>query len=167
MRSEYNKDVCIRRFSEADIPTILNLVTQIVSRENLKESAHIQFSSEIANPDHGGIRFVATVDGIVVGTMGCALGPIPSRLALWADWLIVDSDHQRCGIATLLYAEIEKYAFELGKRFLCLDIGNIDKERAAYLFHLSNGFQVIGQLPDYWGDYEHLNIMAKFLASRE
>lgn len=167
MRSEYNKDICIRRFDESDIPALLNLVAQIASSEDLTEIAHIQFSSELADPHHEGSRFVATVDEIVVGTMGCARGPIPSRQALWADWLIVDSDYRRLGIASLLYSTIEKYAFERGKRYLCLDIGNIDKERAAYLFHLNNGFQIIGQLPDYWCDYEHLNIMAKSLTSRK
>ncbi|MEJ8867554.1 GNAT family N-acetyltransferase [Pseudomonas jessenii] len=167
MSSEYKKNICIRPFNESDIPEMLNLVDQIVSLEDLTKSACIQFASELTDTTHEGIRFVAIADGIVVGTMGCALGPIPSKQALWADWLIVDSDYRRDGIASLLYSKIESYAFECGKRYLCLDIGNIDKERAAYQFHLSNGFQVVGQLPDYWGDCEHLNIMAKFLPSRK
>ncbi|MNC27112.1 Acetyltransferase (GNAT) family protein [compost metagenome] len=167
MSSEYKKDIYIRPFNEFDMPAILNLVAQIASLEDLTRSARIQFTSELTDTTHEGIRFVAIVDGLVVGTMGCALGPIPSRQALWADWLIVDSDYRRDGIASLLYSKIESYAFERGKRYLCLDIGNIDKERAAYKFHLSNGFQVVGQLPDYWGDCEHLNIMAKFLPSRK
>ncbi|MCW8276873.1 GNAT family N-acetyltransferase [Pseudomonas sp. PCH199] len=167
MRSEYNKDIYIRHFNESDIPALLDLVAQIASSEDLTESAHIQFSNELANHDHEGSRFVATVDGIIVGTLGCAPGPIPSTQALWADWLIVDRDYRRYGIATLLYSLIEKYALERGKRYLCLDIGNIDQERAAYLFHLRNGFQIVGQLPDYWGDHEHLNIMAKYLTSRK
>jgi GNAT superfamily N-acetyltransferase len=166
MRGKYQKDIYIRPFNESDIPALLNLVAQIASVEDLTESARIQFSSELTNTALEGVRFVAIVDGVVVGTMGCALGPFPSRQALWADWLIVDS-HYRCrGIASMLYLKVEKYAFQRGKRYLCLDIGNIDKERAAYQFHLGNGFKVVGQLPDYWGDYEHLNIMAKFLTLR-
>ncbi|ENM5772126.1 GNAT family N-acetyltransferase [Vibrio mimicus] len=166
MRSEHAKNVYIRSFNESDVPALLTLVAQIVSSEDLTKSAHIQFYDELANPAFDGCRFVAIVDGMVVGTMGCTPGPIPSKQVLWADWLIVDINYRRFGIASLLYTEIEKYAIERGKRYLCLDIGNIDRERAAYLFHLSNGFQLVGQLPDYWGDYEHLNIMAKFLVSR-
>ncbi|MNO87850.1 Acetyltransferase (GNAT) family protein [compost metagenome] len=167
MRSKYDNGVCIRSFNDSDMPALLNLVAQIASIEDLTESAYIQFSSELTNTDHEGIRFVATVKGVVVGTMGCSLGPIPSRQVLWADWLIVDSDYRRRGIASMIYMELEKYAFERSKRYLCLDIGNIDKERAAYQFHLGNGFQIVGKIPDYWGDYEHLNIMAKFLPPRK
>ena len=167
MRSEHTKNIYIRHFNESDMPALLNLVAQITSLEDLTKSARIQFSSELTSTDHEGVRFVAIVDGIVVGTMGCTLGPIPSTQALWADWLIVDENYRRHGIASMLYLKIEKYALECGKRYLCLDIGNIDKERAAYQFHLGNGFQIVAQLPDYWGDYEHLNIMAKSLTSRE
>lgn len=81
--------------------------------------------------------------------------------------MIVDSQYRRYGVASLLYDEIEKYALANEKTWLCLDIGNIDKERAAYRFHLRNGFQIVGQLPDYWGELEHLNIMAKSLTSKE
>lgn len=167
MRSEYRKEICIRHFNESDIPALLDLVAQIASSEDLAESARIQFSNELVNHDHEGIRFVATVDGVVVGTLGCTSGPIPSMQALWADWLIVDSGYRRYGIASLLYSKIEEYACEQGRRYLCLDIGNIDQERAAYMFHLGNGFQIVGQLPDYWGDLEHLNIMAKYLTPRK
>ena len=167
MSVEYKKDVHIRPFNESDMSAVLNLVAQIASLEDLTKSACIQFISELTDTAHEGIRFVAIVDGVVVGTMGCALGPIPSKQVLWADWLIVDSNYRRDGIASLLYSKIENYAFERGKRYLCLDIGNIDRERAAYQFHLANGFQIVGQLPDYWGDCEHLNIMAQFLTSRK
>lgn len=167
MKTECNKGVCIRRFKESDMPALLALVSQIISSEDLTQSANTQFSGELNNPNHDGGRFVATLDGTVVGTMGCAPGPIPSKQVLWADWLIVESEYRRYGIASLLYTEIEKYALELGKSYLCLDIGNIDRERAAYLFHLRNGFQIVGQLPDYWGEFDHLNIMAKSLTSRD
>ncbi len=92
---------------------------------------------------------------------------MPSKHALWADWLIVDRRYRRCGIAYQLYMEVEKFAVNLDKRYLCLDVGNIDSERAAYLFHRRNGFHIVGKIPDYWGDREHLHIMAKYLISRE
>ncbi|QQZ39507.1 GNAT family N-acetyltransferase [Pseudomonas sp. SK3(2021)] len=167
MNSESGKDIYIRRFKESDVPALLRLVSQIASAEDLTQSASAQFYGELENPDHEGGRFVATQGSMVIGTMGCTAGPIPSKQVLWADWLIVDNEYRRYGIASLLYAEIEKYALEQGKRYLCLDIGNIDRERAAYLFHLRNGFQIVGQLPDYWGEFEHLNIMAKLLNSRD
>ncbi|AOJ02173.1 hypothetical protein WS70_10315 [Burkholderia mayonis] len=80
--------------------------------------------------------------------------------------MIVDRDYRRRDIASLLYAEIEAFARSLEKNHMCLDIGNIDRERAAYVFHLRNGFQIVGQIPDYWGKFEHLNIMAKCLISQ-
>lgn len=95
--------------------------------------------------------------------MGCGPGPIPSRKALWADWLVVDRSYRRRNVASLLYAKVEEFALDLRKNYLCLDIGNIDNERAAYNFHIRNGFQLIGQIPDYWGKSEHLNIMVKHL----
>jgi len=167
MENELDRDICIRRFTKSDMPTVLALVAQIASGEDLTESAGQQFANELDDPKHEGGRFVAAIGDMVIGTMGCAAGLIPSKHVLWADWLIVDSEFRRCGVASLLYAEIEKYALEHKKTWLCLDIGNIDRERAAYRFHLRNGFHIVGQLPDYWGDFEHLNIMAKSLISKD
>ncbi|PYC06701.1 hypothetical protein DMX04_02400 [Pseudomonas koreensis] len=167
MPNEPVTKIRLRRFAKADMEAVLGLVAQIASGEDLTESAGQQFANELANPQFEGGRFVATVDGRVIGTMGCAAGPIPSKYVLWADWLIVDSQYRRYGVASLLYDEIEKYALANERTWLCLDIGNIDKERAAYRFHLRNGFQIVGQLPDYWGELEHLNIMAKSLISKE
>lgn len=163
MKNELVQDIYIRQFTKADMPAVLLLVAQIASGEDLSESAGQQFANELDEPNYEGARFVAALGDRVIGTMGCAAGLIPSKHVLWADWLIVDSEYRRYGVASLLYVEIEKYALEHGKS---LDIGNIDRERAAYRFHLRNGFQIVGQLPDYWGDFEHLNIMAKSLISK-
>lgn len=166
MRNKVDGGVLIRRLKACDIPAVLALVAQIASGEDLAESAGQQFLTELDDPKYEGVRFVAVLDDMVIGTMGCAAGPIPSKYVLWADWLIVGGEYRQYGIASLLYAEIERYALEHGKTWLCLDIGNIDSERAAYRFHLKNGFQIVGQLPDYWGEFEHLNIMAKSLISK-
>lgn len=167
MENELDQDICIRRFIKSDMSAVLALVAQIGSSEDLTESAGEQFARELADPNHEGDRFIAALGNVVIGTMGCAPGPIPSKHVLWADWLIVDSEYRRYGVASLLYDEIEKFALEHEKSWLCLDIGNIDRERAAYRFHLRNGFQIVGQLPDYWGEFEHLNIMAKSLKSKD
>lgn len=156
-------DVLIRPFTASDMTQALELVAQIRSQDDLMQSAHAQFSAELGRPHEGQVRLVATFKGTVVGTMGAGPGPWPSSQTLWADWLVVDADYRQRGIATLLYAQIEAHALRQGKAYLCLDIGNIDSERAAYLFHQRNGFQVVGQIPDYWGTSEHLHIMAKYL----
>ncbi|MBS9432657.1 GNAT family N-acetyltransferase [Photorhabdus hainanensis] len=157
--------ILIRRFNISDMEAILKLIAQIGSEDDLTQPASIQFIRELENPHQEEIRFVATEGEVVIGTMGCSLGAIPSKYVLWADWLVVDQNYRRYGVASLLYREIEAFALSLRKKYLCLDIGNIDKERAAYLFHLRNGFQIVGQIPDYWGKSEHLNIMAKYLIS--
>ncbi|WP_350307414.1 MULTISPECIES: GNAT family N-acetyltransferase [Photorhabdus] len=155
----------IRRFNVSDMEDVLKLISQIESTDDLVQSARTQFMRELDNPHYEEARFIATEGDLLIGTMGCGLGSIPSKHALWADWLVVDQSYRRYGIASLLYDEIEAFALSLEKKYLCLDIGNIDKERAAYLFHLRNGFQIVGQIPDYWGKSEHLNIMAKHLIS--
>lgn len=165
MLGETSGDVLIRDFVVSDMTQTLELVTQIRSEDDLVQSAHAQFSAELKRPHDGRIRLVATLKGAVVGTMGAGPGPWPSPHVLWADWLVVDADYRQRGIATLLYAEIEAYALRHRRRFLCLDIGNIERERAAFLFHQRNGFQIVGQIPDYWGTYEHLHIMTKCLRS--
>lgn len=157
--------IFIRHFNISDMDAVLKLISQIDSEDDLTQSASTQFMRELENPHQEEIRFVATEREIVIGTMGCGPGSIPSKNVLWADWLVVDQSYRRYGIASLLYNEIEAFALNLKKKYLCLDIGNIDKERAAYLFHLRNGFQIVGQIPDYWGTSEHLNIMAKYLIS--
>ncbi|CDL84670.1 putative GCN5-related N-acetyltransferase [Xenorhabdus szentirmaii DSM 16338] len=162
------KDTCmtlIRRFNASDMEALLKLISQIESIDDLVQPARIQLMRELETPHDEEARFVAIEGDTVIGTMGCGPGAIPSKHALWADWLVVDQRYRRCGIASLLYDEIEAFALSLDKKYLCLDIGNIDKERAAYRFHLRNGFQIVGQLPDYWGKSEHLNIMAKHLIS--
>lgn len=154
-------EIIVRKMVSSDLDVVLKLVSQIQSEENLLESAHAQFCRELSQPINGEVRYVAAIRDSVVGTMGCGVGPIPSPHVLWADWLIVDHNRRRGGIASRLYAAIEEHALALRKKYLCLDIGNIDRERAAYVFHLKNGFQIVGQIPDYWGELEHLNIMAK------
>jgi GNAT superfamily N-acetyltransferase len=165
MTTNYSHRIIIRRFNIDDMDAVIKLISQIGSEDNLTQSASIQFMRELENPHQEEIRFVATEGKMVIGTMGCGLGSIPSQYVLWADWLVVDQHYRRYGVASLLYSEIEAFALSLKKKYLCLDIGNIDKERAAYLFHLRNGFQIVGQIPDYWGKSEHLNIMAKHLIS--
>lgn len=157
------QSVVVRRFINSDMTAALELISQIHSPDDLARAASEQFSRELDDPQDEEVRFVATYRSMVVGTMGCGPGPLPSKQALWADWLIVDSNHRRRKIASLLYEKIEEFASMRKKSYLCLDIGNIDKERAAFAFHLRNGFQIVGQLPDYWGELEHLNIMAKRL----
>lgn len=165
MLGDVNANVLIRPFVVGDMAQVLALIAQIRSEDDLVQSTRAQFSAELESPDDGLVRLVATLKGAVVGTMGAGPGPWPSKQALWADWLVVDTDHRQRGIATLLYANIEAHALRLGKAYLCLDIGNIDRERAAYLFHRRNGFQVVGQIPDYWGTFEHLHIMTKYLGA--
>lgn len=165
MASEACGDVLIRHFSAGDMGEVLELVAQIGPEEDLLQCAYAQLSTELEKPQGGRVRLVATLNGVIVGTMGAGPGPWPSPQALWADWLVVDAKYRQRGIATLLYAEIEAHALRHGKAYLCLDIGNIDRERAAYIFHRRNGFQVVGQIPDYWGPLEHLYVMAKHLGS--
>ncbi|WP_082727684.1 GNAT family N-acetyltransferase [Burkholderia mayonis] len=167
MPTEKESTILVRRIEAADIQAVLRLVSQIDSPDDLTRSANLQFIRELECPGDEEARFVATHEGRIVGTMGCGPGPIPSKHVLWADWLIVDRDYRRRDIASLLYAEIEAFALSLEKNYMCLDIGNIDRERAAYVFHLRNGFQIVGQIPDYWGKFEHLNIMAKCLISQD
>jgi len=165
MLGEASNDVQIRRFVVDDMVQVLGLISQISSEDDLVHSARTQFFAELENPHETVVRFVATNKGIVIGTMGVGPGPLPSSRVLWADWLIVDPCQRRRGVAKLLYAEIEAHALRLGKMYLCLDMGNIDRERAAYLFHQRNGFQIVGQISDYWGKFEHLHIMTKFLGA--
>lgn len=167
MPTDNEQSILVRRINDFDVVAVLELVSQIESVDDLVQSARAQFNRELESPHHEKARFVAIYEGTVVGTMGCGPGPIPSNQVLWADWLIVDRNYRRRNIASLLYAEIEEFALSLEKSCLCLDIGNIDNERAAYLFHLRNGFQIVGQIPDYWGRLEHLNIMAKCLISQD
>lgn len=163
MLGESSNDVQIRRFVLDDMAQVLGLISKINSEEDLVQCARAQFFAELENPHQTIVRFVATINGAVIGTMGIGPGPLPSSQVLWADWLVVDPCRRRRGVAKLLYTEIEAHALRLGKTCLCLDIGNIDRERAAYLFHQRNGFQIVGQIPDYWGRFEHLHIMTKFL----
>ncbi len=130
-------------------------------------AAQAQFTREFEEKPCDEARFVADYAGVVIGTMGCSRGPIPSKLALWADWLVVDKRFRRQNVATLLYKNVENFAMTLGKKYLCLDVGNIDAQRAAYAFHFRNGFQIVGQIPDYWGELQHLNIMTKYLAKKD
>lgn len=156
----------IRPCKSYDLPHMMELISQINSQEDLSTIAEEQFRLELNHAKTDQCRFVATLESEIVGTMGCSAGPLPSPYAIWADWLVVDKAYQRLGIASLLFAEIERFAITNKKYFICLDIGNIDHERAAFMFHRNNGFQIVGQIPDYWGPHEHLNIMVKHLSQQ-
>lgn len=167
MQIKRESSIDVRRLRISDLEETLDLISHIDSIDKLAPIARAQFLDEFSRRCHEEARFVATHEGRIVGTIGCGPGPIPSKQALWADWLVVAPDYRRCNVGSLLYGRIENLAIELKKRCLCLDIGNIDRQRAAYLFHRKNGFQVIGQIPDYWGALEHLNIMVKFLDHKD
>ena len=167
MKNDDAAPLLIRRIKTSDLAAVLRLVLQIESSEDLVVSARSQFCRELESRDFEHARFVVEARGEIVGTMGCGRGPFPSPRALWADWLIVDAQRRRQRIASLLYGEVESFALSLGKKHLCLDIGNVCLQRAAYLFHLRNGFQIVGKIPDYWGESEDLNIMTKTLISKD
>lgn len=165
MKTNRAKNIVIRRLAISDVPLLVKLISQIESTVDLSVTASAQFYDELISDDGEGVRFVAVIGTEIIGTMGCAKGPIPSGFVLWADWLVVDKDYRGLGVASMLYEHVEHFAFSKGKRYLCLDMGDIDVQRAAYEFHSSNGFEVVGRLSGYWGGCEDLNIMAKFIGS--
>jgi GNAT superfamily N-acetyltransferase len=154
----------IRALEIADLAELNNLVSDGWPGQELGISACEQFASEIESASIENVRLVALINGRVVGTLGCNQGGIPSPNALWIDWLVVHKDYRRSRVASILYHCVEQHALKLRKNYVCLDIGNIDAEKAAFLFHTKNGFQVVGQIPNYWGDALHMNIMCKNIA---
>jgi GNAT superfamily N-acetyltransferase len=162
-KNKINKPIIIKRFTAEYLDPVCNLISQISSTEDLRKLARCQFKTELETSPIKGCRVIAVHGAKIIGTMGCGPGPISSPCAVWADWLVVDEKSRRLGVASLLYEAIENYAIELDQKYICLDIGNIEFARAAFLFHQNNGFQIIGQIPDYWAAHEHLNIMVKRL----
>jgi GNAT superfamily N-acetyltransferase len=161
MASRPINNLDIRQMVERDMPPVLALIGLL--GESLIREAETQFVQELAQASNETIRLVATLGDLIIGTMGCGPGPIPSPHVVWADWIVVDRNHRRLSVASSMYAVIERHALALGKSTICLDMGNIERQRDAYDFHTRNGFQIVGVVPDYWGPSEHLNIMAKRL----
>lgn len=159
--------IYVRKMTCSDIEAILELILQFEAGSTLVDDAKVQLRQELNSASKKSVRFVACVGGKIVGTMGGGDGAFPSRRAFWADWLVVDIEFRRMGVASLLYKTLETYVRGHGVEYICLDVGNIDSERAAYLFHCRNGFHMFGQLPDYWSDFEHLSLMVKRLAIGE
>jgi len=124
---------------------------------------------------HGDYFRVAELDGAIAGFL---LGLLPGRdyasvnygwfNARYADFLYIDrlavaTDRRRRGIASALYADVERHALSLAAPLLACEVNLRPRNEASLLFHERHGFAEVGQ-QETEGGSKRVSLMIKPLA---
>ncbi|MCW7988394.1 hypothetical protein XF35_24770 [Streptomyces platensis subsp. clarensis] len=153
-----------REMRAEDVPAACALVEQF--DVGLVDEARQVFLTDLAHPGQWPgqrYRMVAESEGALIGTMGYGRGAFPTPDVLWTDYLFVDRESRRNGVASGIYRALEHVIRATGCRKVYLDVGTVYKQPDAVAFHSRHGYRIEGILQDYWASGDDLVVMAKSL----
>jgi ribosomal-protein-alanine N-acetyltransferase len=126
----------IRAATLKDLPSIMELIKK--NNEPVNEDLAVFFMTK--NPNEKCMFYVAEEDSKILGFSRVHLYRWNNNA--YATSLLVDAEHRRKGIGTLLLRAMENYAKENGARVLMVDTPT-DNMPALQLY-LKNGFKICG-----------------------
>ncbi|MFH1750339.1 MAG: GNAT family N-acetyltransferase [Candidatus Micrarchaeota archaeon] len=137
----------IRVATMDDFEGILPLFGQLQPKIPLEKGKIRTFFQEmLASPNH--MAWIANLDGEIVGYMDVVFRAYHFAFGFTAriETTIVDDEHRRKGVATLLLKECEKEAANRGCRIIELD--SAMERTQAHQFYETNGYSKRGYL--FW-----------------
>jgi GNAT superfamily N-acetyltransferase len=106
----------------------------------------------------------AELDGRLVGWI--CWGPTPCTLGTYdLYWVAVDPSVQGAGVGSLLVAEMEKRLAGVA-RIIVVETAGRDDYRPTREFYLRRGYEVVGQVPDFYEPGDDQVVFLKRLPSR-
>jgi GNAT superfamily N-acetyltransferase len=110
------------------------------------------------------ITLGAELDGRLVGWI--CWGPTPCTLGTYdLYWVAVDPSVQGAGVGSLLVAEMEKRLAGVA-RIIVVETAGRDDYRPTREFYLRRGYEVVGQVPDFYEPGDDQVVFLKRLPSR-
>jgi GNAT superfamily N-acetyltransferase len=110
------------------------------------------------------ITLGAELDGRLVGWI--CWGPTPCTLGTYdLYWVAVDPSVQGAGVGSLLVAEMEKRLAGVA-RIIVVETAGREDYRPTREFYLRRGYEVVGQVPDFYEPGDDQVVFLKRLPSR-
>jgi GNAT superfamily N-acetyltransferase len=145
--------VIVREASSADVDGLVDVLLSVVAADASvgfmstlsREEASSFWASHLASPSN--VVLVLEDDGDVLGTATLALSGMPNgRHRAEVAKVLVRTDAQGRGLGRVLLRSVEAAASLRGRRTLVLD--TVSGSPAQRLYE-SEGWQVVGEIPDY------------------
>jgi len=94
-------------------------------------------------------------NGEIVGAIGIRENKYGSGgYEMDSDYVAVHKDYRRKGIADMLLQDAEKFVREMGGRYIHVLTCDIESYKPANIFYEKNGYQKVGEIPDYYVEGE-------------
>jgi ribosomal protein S18 acetylase RimI-like enzyme len=140
----------IRNLNKKDIPTCIDIVLQTEAGLNAEEAKQLMERSLVEgikplNPDY----YVLLLDGEIVGVSGLYYDYEDPFDIFWMDYFAVLPKFQRQGYGTEMLKNLETICEGKKARMLCVFTNN---KKGALSFYKKNGFQVCGEIKNYYSD---------------
>lgn len=149
----------VRDMTLSDIEQCLQIIEVI--EPYLLEQAQV----EVRDGFHGKPReqefVVAEIGNRIVGLLGHLRDVWGTPDIWWLNWLYVDPEIRRQGVATNLLLETERRLRKKGCRKVYLDVGNEDTHLEALALYERVGFKLEGKLIDFWRTGEDFLVFGK------
>lgn len=154
----------IKEMQAADLADVL----EIIASHSEWDATYCQpyyteyFATEMSPLER---NYVAWSDaGEIIGVCGYSPDKYRTPNILWLTWFYVRQDYVGTLAGYYLFRQVEEQARKTNARKLYLDTGNEPVYANARRFYQSAGFEVEGELIDYYGSGEHMIVMGKALS---
>jgi len=119
--------------------------------------------SYLRDPHGSGYHvFVAEADSVVVGYI--CYGPTPMMEGTWdIYWIAVSAENQGRGIGEALMTHAEDKIREAQGRLIVIETSSQPKYEKTRRFHLSNGYEVIGRISNFYAPGDDKLVLQKHL----
>lgn len=147
--------IVVRSATEADIPDLLRLFVQSAAYHSQQAPYFFRlppddwirefFIGHLNNPKV--TLLVALIDSQIVGEIRAELKNTPNiplikpMATLQVEELVVDDNHRRCGVATVLMQKVEDLAKALSVSQVTLNVWNFNESAKALYHRLGYGVQ--------------------------
>jgi ribosomal protein S18 acetylase RimI-like enzyme len=123
--------------------------------------------SYLNNPrDSGYHALVALIDSQIIGYT--CYGPAPLTSGTWdIYWTAVSHSIQRLGIGKALLSYVEKQIKKAGGRMVFIETSSTINYEKSRRFHISQGYELISQIEDFYAIGDHKLIFRKIITNAE
>jgi ribosomal protein S18 acetylase RimI-like enzyme len=140
----------IRKLDEKDILACVDIILQTEAGSNSEEAKQLMERSLVEgikplNPDY----YVLLLDNEIIGISGLYYDYEDPSDIFWMDYFAISPKFQRQGYGTEMFKNLEAICKDKKARMLCVFTNN---KKGALNFYEKNGFQICGEIKNYYSD---------------
>ena len=154
----------IRSMTSRDKPEIVEILRNTPEFNPAEVNVAEELLDSYLNDDQssGYIVLVALVNSSVVGYI--CYGPTPLTEGTWdLYWAAVAREERGKGIGKALFIRAEKEIRRQGGRLAIIETSSKPEYEKTRQFHFSNGYRIVGRIPDFYADGDDKLIFLKHL----